>query len=192
MNERTQPNTLTLTACVSSGEITHAGLVPARNTSTLQRNKLPLNGSAAPEQFPKCTDRRVPGYCFIPFCSPPPQWRCVRSLQRRLKMRADGWLLLEGGAGNGLGELTAVLNAAAASRMELSAVLKQERDEAVLSQSLALCTLLFTLYNRTELVVWQPTVQPTPSHQWRDWTCSRKPRRPVTSTATALNKLWTH
>lgn len=103
----------------------------------------------------------------------PPQWRCIRSLQQQLKMRDDGWLLLEGGVWKRSRGADRGAGLAAARRMELSAVLKQERNEAVLSESsaaLALFTLLLKLYNQTKLIDWQPTVEPTSSHQWRIWT----------------------
>lgn len=70
----------------------------------------------------------------------------------------------------------------AARRMELSAVLKQERNEAVLSESsaaLALFTLLLKLYDQTKLIDWQPTVGPTVE----DLDHSRKSHRYVISTA---------
>lgn len=66
--------------------------------------------------------------------------------------------------------------------MELSAVLKQERNEAVLSESsaaLALFTLLLKLYDQTKLIDWQPTVELTVE----DLDHSRKSHRHVISTA---------
>lgn len=87
-------------------------------------------------------------------------------------MRDDGWLLLEGGVWKRSPGADRGAGLVAARRMELSAVLKQERNEAVLSESsdsLALFTLLLKLYNQTKLIDWQPTVEPTSSHQWRIW-----------------------
>lgn len=120
LNGLTERNTLTLTASVSSGKSLTLWLFQAQNAATTPRYKLPSHHSAGPEQFPKWTDCRMLGYCFILFCAPIVMHRLP---PHRLEMRNDGWLRWQshnifgccwresraGRAGDELGELSAVL-----------------------------------------------------------------------------------